>query len=70
MTSTEKITATTKAIQVARPLVEIGAAKWDRFSLVGIASDGVEVLLGSIHTSKAADTLVAYLSEHPTPDTW
>lgn len=35
--------------------------------LVGIASDGVEVNLGNVHNKPLAE---AYLTDHPTPDTW
>ncbi len=44
-----------------------GAARIEDGTIVGIASDGIEVSLGVAHNPAAAEV---YLTDFPTPDTW
>lgn len=51
-------------------LVSQGHAHWEQGDqLILVAADGVEVTLGTA-TGKYRAITLAYLAEHPTPDTW
>ena len=48
-------------------LVHSGKMFMEDGEYVGIASDGVQVILGTVGEE---DRLARYLTDHPTPDTW
>lgn len=50
-------------------LISQGHAHWEDDQLILVASDGVELTMGTA-TGKYRVVALAYLAEHPTPDMW
>ena len=48
-------------------LIASGLLKMDGDWIVGMAADGVEVVIGDLD---GVDRVEVYLEDHPTPDTW
>lgn len=56
--------------RLATALIDAGTAWFDGSELLARASDTVTVTLGDVWTKGDAARIEAYLTAHPTPDTW
>lgn len=67
MTSKKALEARKAPGPKARALLDSGDAFLEHATVIGIAHDKVEVILGSLYSP---ETLEAYLTEFPTPTDW
>lgn len=70
MLSAEERQAKIQQCPIMASLLESKALSLDGFCLIGIASDGIGVEIGSVYSNHDIDLAEKYLASHSSPSDW